>query len=502
MGLTITRGLLGVLLTLSLSVKAQFNYPAEGVVVGKRYRVQSAVGSSSSYDRSGVFIRAAGVVMRDRIYRMSSTIYSSGEAPAGFGSVAVAPGRVFELSGTISSEIEPDWRSSDKTTVSRKDQPVRDEQPIIAHRGLFLLNIFSRSVDFFTRIQPGVAISLRSWSLENGSSDAEDFRYTIDQYVRLFKESERWSWDSFYRMKAGVRDGEVSNNVGQHLLDSGYVHKVRSRSEFSLSGRFEYTDGLSEEILAGDISYVDHRLFELVAEFKRGKGRDRVRFDGKIYAGVLDYDTPDEVTVDFEQFSHDRIGIAGNIYYQFRPRISYWIGMDVSEYSYPESDLGNRDYTTVLGGEFLFSSRLKASVERGIQHKQFDDAGFSRAMWNLQVNWRPRVNSSLVFSSSQRLAESQRDGASQANALTVERRNELGWKQNWSKRLSTGVGWISGTKFFKGYEIDRRDLFVNLEYTPIKNLAFNLHASRYGRELDQQEARDAFLVELTADYKF
>ena len=504
MPLVIIRSLTVILLllslTLSLTAEAQSTYPDREVYLGKRDPMQSHFEERDSFSLSAAGGGAAAAIEPGRLYEMSATIYITGDSSSGNVIVGIVHGRVYRLSGRINSMAETAWTPVElaiQQPPGAAATTAKSAAKSAAKSSLFTTQIFSRTMGYFTRVEPAIATSLRYWQLEDGVRQAEDYRYTVDPYVRLFKQSERWSWDNLYQMKLGARWGEVSDKVLGIKLNTDYVRKVQSRSEFSVRGRYERARGLSEEILIGDISFVDHDLLEAAFGFSRGKGRDRVHFDGTIYARVVDYDNDINLTVDFSKFSHDRLGISGNIYYQFRPRISYWVGVDVSDYDYSDSDLDNRDLRAVVGGEFLFSSRLSAKIVLGLQDKEFDGDDFDSTTWDAYVDWQPRFNTRIVFRTMQEIAELQ-----EANALTVRRGHELGWTQTWSKKFSTELGWMRHKRTFDGYNIRRRDLYFNLNYATSRKVTLIAKAIRYDQDISNGNERDSFLVELTADYKF
>jgi hypothetical protein len=281
--------LLPLSLILSVIVEAQSTYPNTEAFLDKGPQMRSRIEYQDSFSQVGIKGAAdsGAAIEPGSLYDLAATIYTNGDSSrrSVIVSIAIVPGHVYNMSGTINGGTEPSRTPFDVTVQQQSGETLA-----IAKNEFFSIDPFSKSIAYFTRVQPAVATSLRYWKLEDGSRQAEDYRYTVDPYVRLFKQSERWSWDNLYQMKLGVRWGEVSDDVLGIKLNTDYVRKVQSRSEYSVRGRYERTRGLTEEILIGDISFVDHDLFEAAFGFNRGKGRDRVHFDSEIYARVVDYD--------------------------------------------------------------------------------------------------------------------------------------------------------------------------------------------------------------------
>ena len=416
---------------------------------------------------------------------------------------AVKVGQTYALLGTIENDqfSVVDMEKRQRMVGNSAARRPSAAQQVFANNtiteNIALPNLLEHSNDFLQtlknlagEVESGVETSIRMRRMKERQRSEKEYWVTAAPYFHLLVEGKRWSADSKYTLRSGRVRGDRDDKVEEHGASTEFRHVVGSKSLVGIKLRYANTEGLQQRNF-NDQSPIANTQTALVAEFRRGRDKDRLRFITLIsqekngYAGNFN----------ISRYSFNKSGLNMQVQYQHRPRLAYQLGLQYGSYDYGGKEFSSREFSFDLGAELAIRRRIKGLFSIGWQRKRFEtDAETAGNMiWDVGLEWRPRRNTRLLLTGSQQFVESySAEEDVELGEDTVGRQIEVLWAQNWSRRITSEISWLEKAYTFNAEELIVQRWSLLLGYRLRDGISLKVGFERYREENTSAEFENDF----------
>ncbi len=273
----------------------------------------------------------------------------------------------------------------------------------------------------------------------------------VNPQIRHTIDTRKWQLETSYNYARGEYLSDSREAFNDHALDVNWTYKLDRGRDFTvstlLSSSHEQStsdpiEDFDSQSKSQDISY-KRGLVNI--GYRNGTDRDRTRYEVFL---LNEHSLVDAGGLGDNENDYARTGFGASYTWQAKRQLALVADGRFQDFNY---DAEGKDYTlstAMIGTDFLFSRRMKASFRAGVESRKYSEytegSNSTNPVWQASFAWAVRRSSSVAIEAGRQVYQQLGDASRTQTATTqneedqsVQNWMKASWKETWSDRLNT-----------------------------------------------------------------
>jgi hypothetical protein len=317
--------------------------------------------------------------------------------------------------------------------------------------------LWSRSKGLLGLIETSIRSYVRTDSINRSGFEQEDYSLlVVEPLFQVMLEQAKWKLDGHYKGESGEYITGDDDSYVNHELAFDFTRRVATNDQIGIGSRYrnwhdKRTRQAIEDFNSGLVGSFDNDAIGLDVTWEHGRKSDRLRFMMSVETEQESVDSEADDVFGYD-LRHDTV--EATAYFRVQRRSTVFLRSELQNFDYKDRD-DSKQYRLSPGWEYTPNRRIALNAEAGYERKVYENSRFGGLIWDADISWRPRRNTTLEFRTAREFLEVfARNGTVRPGEFGLQEYQRFNVRQKWNPKWASDFSVTYQRRDFEGSEIE------------------------------------------------